>query len=225
MFVHILVSAPFGVAGQNTGNVLCASPLFLFVHHVFSFISLSFLRSSLFHSFSLWSGLFPVLSCSNLLSEFLKADWKMFNIVPWLFHPMAKLGQQLCSSCSWYNWACVLQDLDSHLGNGFPLHSVPHCTSLHYQQVGCDWFAEVLVHYLVVSVYPAANVRIDSFPSVLAPAQSPVNCRIEQIEFAILTISFIDLTSSCVSLSFCISSSLILILLSSSIHLMPGCNI
>ena len=80
MFLHILASAPFGVAGQNIGNVLCASPLSLFVYHVFSFISLSFLRSTLFHSFSLWSGLFPVLSCSNLLSQFSSTDWKMFNL-------------------------------------------------------------------------------------------------------------------------------------------------
>ena len=70
MFLHILADAPFAVARQNIGNVLCASPLYLFVYHVFSFISFAFLRSSHFHSFSLWSGLFLVLSCSNLLSQF-----------------------------------------------------------------------------------------------------------------------------------------------------------
>ena len=100
MFVHILVSAPFGVAGQNTGNVLCASPLFLFERHVFSFIFLSFLRSSLFHSFSLWSGLFPVLSCSNLLSQFLKADWKMFNLNLSLYPDCSILWLNLDNSCA-----------------------------------------------------------------------------------------------------------------------------
>ena len=80
--------------------MLCASPLSLFVYQVFSFISLSFLHSSLFHSFSLWSGLFPVLSCSNLLSQFLSADWKMFNLNLSLYPDCFILWLNLDNSCA-----------------------------------------------------------------------------------------------------------------------------